>query len=69
VPFSERTSLQGRDLGAADPCSAEDEGEEGDAQDDNDHEAAAVWPAAIDTALPFVSEGGFFVHDVRCGLV
>ncbi len=50
-----------------DPCSAEDEGEEGEGQDDDDHEAAAVWTAAIDTALPFVPEGGFFVHAIRFG--
>ncbi len=46
------------------PYSAEDEGEESEYQDDDDHEAAAVGPAAIDAALPFVPEGGFFVHAV-----
>ena len=38
------------------PRSADNEGEEGDDEDDDDDEAAAVGPAAIDPALPLVSE-------------
>ncbi len=51
------------------PWSAEHEGEEGECQDDDDHEEAAVGAAAIDAALPFFPEGGFFVHDDRVGRV
>ena len=63
------TSIHGRVGDASLPCSAEDEGEEGEGQDDDDHKAAAVWAAAVDAALPFVPEGGFFVHVMRCGLI
>lgn len=45
--------------------SAEDEGEEGEGQDDDDDEAAAIRPAAIDTALPLISEFPFGAHFVR----
>ena len=45
-----------RDAVSTLPCSADDEGEEGEDQDDDDDEAAAVRSAAIDAALPLVSE-------------
>jgi len=61
--------MHGRVADASLPRSAEDEGEESEGHDDDDHEAAAAWTAAVDAALPFVPEGGFFVHVMRCGLI
>ena len=59
------TSMHGRVADASLPESAEDEGEEGEGQDDDDDEAAAIGPAAIDTALPLVPEFPFGAHFVR----
>jgi hypothetical protein len=47
------------------PYSAEDEGEEGEYQDDDDYEAAAVRAAAVDAALPLIPEFPFAAHFVR----
>ena len=47
------------------PWSAEDEGEEGEGQDHDDDEAAAIGPAAIDAALPLIPELALAVHFVR----
>ena len=47
------------------PWSAEDEGEEGEGQDDDDHETAAVWAAAVHAALPLILEFPFVAHFVR----
>ena len=55
----------GCDVIASLPWSAEDEGEEGEGQDDDDHEAAAIGPAAIDPALPLIPEFPFGAHFVR----
>jgi hypothetical protein len=38
------------------PRSAEDECEEGEGQDDDDHEAAAIRSATVDAALPLIPE-------------
>jgi hypothetical protein len=55
----------GCDVIASLPESAEDEGEESEGQDDDDYEAAAVWAAAVDAALPLVPEFPFGAHFVR----
>ena len=45
--------------------SANDEGEEGEDEDDDDDEAAAVWSAAVDAALPLIPEFPVVAHFVR----
>ena len=56
----------GCDAIASLPRSAEDEGEEGEDQDYDDHEATAIGPAAIDAALPLIPEFPFGAHFVLC---
>ena len=60
VPTLPRYS--GCDVIASLPRSAEDEAEEGEDQDDDDDEAAAVRPAAVDTALPLIVEFAVGAH-------
>ena len=59
------TRYSGCDVIASLPKSADNEGEEGEYQDDDDHEAAAVRPAAVDTPLPLIVEFAVGAHFVR----